>query len=208
MPLTRPRLQLTPAPHSLKHSLFIVVVKLALCLDLTASYPVVLAAGRELLEKLVFPDAAGDGGWTSASSGKRGALRVAMVGVTFCISIIPGFGFLTNLVGGVAMCTLSFVMPPLMMLRLHQVTKQEANSQLETPLVLPEDESVQGGGDKPNADEDSSLFSYTPRVRLGVVMRVLCVLICISGIAAVSITTRSSIIQAAHPAPVAAICKQ
>ena len=48
-------------------------------------------------------------------------LRVALVFVTCGVAQLKEFGVVTNIVGGLAMCSLGFVFPPVMLMRLNSI---------------------------------------------------------------------------------------
>eukprot|EP00911_Craspedida_sp_UC1_P001662 UC1_evm1s1259 len=98
------------------------LVKFALCLDLTFSYPLVLAPARELVERSLIPTtkmAGGAGGppgrWTRVATV---SIRIILVLLTVAIAQIKRFGDITNLVGGFSLSTLAFITPPLIWLKM------------------------------------------------------------------------------------------
>jgi len=93
-------------------------IQLLLCVDLLFTIPMILAAGREILE----------GAAMSASFGvahptlTQTLVRVGIVGIIFAIAAaIPKFGDVVSLIGGLANSLMGLILPPLfLVLRGHR----------------------------------------------------------------------------------------
>jgi len=124
----------------------LVATKILLCVDLFCSYPLVLASGRQIVERSLLRDDGSDSGEeggekcgaergaAAAGAGagpiglllallptadaRRRAVRTALVLVTVAVAQLKDFGTIISLVGSFAQVSLSFVLPPLMALRL------------------------------------------------------------------------------------------
>jgi len=94
-------------------------VKSLLVIDLALSYPLVMAAGREILERAVVgsprSETLSEGVFVG---GKRAAVRTGLVAFTFALAHAKGFGLITNIAGGLAQGTLALVVPPWMAVKL------------------------------------------------------------------------------------------
>jgi len=94
---------------NLGDNIWVLIVKVCLCIDLLFTYAIVFAPGREIIEKSIFTGRKIK--WTGAL---RNLIRTLMVGLTFLFAQVKQFGFLTNLVGGLSMSSLGLVLPPLL----------------------------------------------------------------------------------------------
>ena len=85
-------------------------VRLLLCVDLLFTVPMVLAAGRQLVEgQLVHGDFA-----TKHETLVRNGCRLALVIAVYAIALaVPDFGDMVSLVGGFANCLMGLILPPL-----------------------------------------------------------------------------------------------
>eukprot|EP00802_Teleaulax_amphioxeia_P014039 Tamp_14097.p1 GENE.Tamp_14097~~Tamp_14097.p1 ORF type:complete len:510 (+),score=68.49 Tamp_14097:164-1531(+) len=115
-------------------------VKILLCIDLLFSYPLVIAASRDIIETAVLGangekeeravpekaaallespgDAIAD---TSLFVGpEQAAIRVGLVASTLVIAQTKGFGIITNVAGGLAQGTLAFIVPGALILKLKE----------------------------------------------------------------------------------------
>jgi proton-coupled amino acid transporter len=95
------------------------IVKLLLVIDLALSYPLVMTAGREIMERAVVgspqSDAMSDALFVG---GTRAAVRAGLVALSFALAHAKGFGLITNIAGGLAQGVLALVVPPWMALKL------------------------------------------------------------------------------------------
>ena len=111
--------------------------KALLCVDLVCSYPLVLQAGRKIIETALVDQ--GGGGRVLAAVGEdeaqRTAVRVALVAATACIAQWGDFGALISLVGGSCQVLLAFAAPPALALALGQTS--DPARRLANRLVLP-----------------------------------------------------------------------
>ncbi|EKX54467.1 hypothetical protein GUITHDRAFT_99946 [Guillardia theta CCMP2712] len=103
-------------------------VKLLLCADLLLTYPLVFAAGREILENAFLNDEeeGEEGNRTEGLpvvSGKKALLRTSLVGFTLLVGNLKGFGLITNIAGGLAQGSLAFIIPPALQLQLKPSTR-------------------------------------------------------------------------------------
>lgn len=114
------------------------LVKIALCFDLSASYPLTMAPGREIIENTIVKSLAiylqnRTSGYEAVgnikySNGEDAAqirlerlkrnisncVRIILVFVTLGVAQIKTFGEITNLVGGFSLSSLAFIVPPIM----------------------------------------------------------------------------------------------
>jgi hypothetical protein len=114
-------------------------VKVLLCLDLFASYPLVLAAATDIVERALLPtigdeDASShadadraDGGSGRGRGGilvgpEQAFIRSALVGTTMAVAQAKGFSTITNVAGGLAQGTLAFILPGALVLQLKGAT--------------------------------------------------------------------------------------
>ncbi len=126
-------------------------VKVLLCLDLFASFPLVLAAAtdiveRALLERPLLPSVAdvdaskhaedadrGDCGSDKEEDGllvgpEQAIIRSALVGTTMAVAQAKGFSTITNVAGGLAQGTLAFILPGALVLQLKGDTLSPAQT--------------------------------------------------------------------------------
>mmetsp|Transcript_9709 Transcript_9709/g.23389 ORF Transcript_9709/g.23389 Transcript_9709/m.23389 type:complete len:163 (+) Transcript_9709:850-1338(+) len=110
-------------------SFYLVATKILLCADLLCSYPLVFAAGREIVEHSLFErnetyhvmPLKVESTFPIFVEPKRRLLRLSLVLVTVCVAQLD-FAAILSLVGGVAQVILAFVLPPLMALQLLRST--------------------------------------------------------------------------------------
>jgi len=97
--------------QNLDNGPYLTSLKMLLCIDLLFTFPVVYAAGRQILE-----DAVLGGDSLGKSEDKMALWRVILtagaVATCFGFSLLGGFGTLANLVGGVAVGSLALIFPP------------------------------------------------------------------------------------------------
>lgn len=106
-------------------------VKVLLCLDLLASYPLVLAAATDVVEKALQANPArgqaghDDDAGQAAEAGvgllvgpQRALIRTVLVGTTMAVAQAKGFSTITNVAGGLAQGTLAFILPGALALEL------------------------------------------------------------------------------------------
>lgn len=146
---------------NLAHSVFIVIVKLTLVVDLTMSYPIVLAPGREIIENSVLHARSSWYWW------QQNLVRFVLVCFTMGVAQAKEFGQVTNIVGGVAMCTLGFIMPPLMLMRLHYMTRSDEQEGLLVAHINGDTTAVGGkygdaAGDSEVALAKSAAHKWSP----------------------------------------------
>ena len=94
------------------------------------------------------PEAGGGKTW------QRNAIRVALVAFTCGIAQVKEFGIITNIVGGLAMCTLGFVVPPIMLMRLNTMPKWRRDSEhdsVQASAAGPSHTVVVGQGQGPDS---------------------------------------------------------
>jgi len=103
--------------------------KIAIALDLAFSYPLSMAPAREVVEKSLLSDS------SPHLDAKRWALRIALIITTWCLCLFPQFGIILNIVGGLSVSVLCFILPPLMLLqvrRFHSTAlKAQAHNEAE-----------------------------------------------------------------------------
>ncbi len=94
-------------------SYFVSAVKLLLCIDLLLTYPVVMRPTIEIVESSLCHIKTR----THDSSLSQHLLVCLLLGIVAAAGgiLVPGFGLLSGLVGGVSQTFLAFVMPPLML---------------------------------------------------------------------------------------------
>ncbi|KCV71901.1 hypothetical protein H696_01310 [Fonticula alba] len=90
-------------------SVLVDVIKVAICIDLIFTYPLIFSAGREIVENALLRP----GVVHSLDYLKRCGIRTVLVALTFGLAQVKSFGLITNLVG-VPMSLLAFVCPPMM----------------------------------------------------------------------------------------------
>jgi len=89
----------------------VVGIQLLLCVDLLFTIPMVLAAGRELLEGYAMSTSFGEHHETLT----RTLTRACLVGLIFALAAaIPSFGDAVSLIGGLANALMGLVLPPLL----------------------------------------------------------------------------------------------
>ncbi len=110
-------------------SYFVSAVKLLLCVDLLLTYPVVMRPSIVIVEQSLMPEES-----LSLSKTKK---RTTSVGWTIHLSVciflglvaaaggilVPAFGLLSGLVGGVSQTFLAFVLPPLMLTKQRHIAR-------------------------------------------------------------------------------------
>lgn len=132
--------------------------KIAIALDLSFSYPLCMAPAREILEKSMLTDS------TPQREARRTAIRVVFMGLTWLICLIPSFGIILNIVGGVACAVLSFILPPLMLLQVRRFHVNAYQAQLEFIRTAQSAEPTAGGHDAfPNGI--NGIGAYVPSKR-------------------------------------------
>merc|ERR1712176_48867 len=104
--------------------------RVLLILDLVCTFPIVFSSGREIVERAL-DDRRKD---FTRNVGKQkdetvlekipvgveqNIARVTLVGLTFLVGKLPNFGLATNLVGGLAQCSMAFILPPAIWLKLN-----------------------------------------------------------------------------------------
>lgn len=113
-------------------SVVVKVVRVLLCVDLLFTVPMVLAFGREVLEKSLFDSRLGAKLTARsafvASSVLRTVLVALVIGIALGVMGSPGgtqaFGNLINLVGGGVNSLLGLILPPLLHLKTLRLEKQ------------------------------------------------------------------------------------
>ena len=118
-------------------------VKVLLCLDLFASYPLVLAAATDIVEKAlqakatpaieedVEKEEGGDGQGPGAGllvGPEQALIRTLLVGTTMVVAQAKGFSTITNVAGGLAQGTLAFILPGALALELKGDTLSGAQA--------------------------------------------------------------------------------
>lgn len=101
---------------NLNNSVWVDCVRICLCVDLLFTYPVVFAAGREIVERTFLNPK------SEYLTLQSNFVRVILVGATFGMAQISAFGTATNLVGGFAMSSLGLILPPLMTLKFYRTS--------------------------------------------------------------------------------------
>ena len=85
-------------------------INILLCVDLLFTMPMVLAAGRELVENVALDTAFG----AKHDTLTRNTVRLLLVALVYGIALgIPSFGSLLGLVGGFANSLMGFILPPI-----------------------------------------------------------------------------------------------
>lgn len=117
-------------------TLTVVATKLLLCVGIFSSYPLVLAAGRQIVENSLVPEELAGAGKTESKwlPDRRRAIRTVLVVLTLLMAELHHFGTIISLVGGFANVLLAFVLPPMMALRL--LSKQMTGLRYMTNLVV------------------------------------------------------------------------
>ena len=97
--------------NNLQAGTYATAVKLLLVIDVCFTFPLVLAIGREFLEKVMLR--VQDGSY--AHIGKSCVIRLLLVGVIVAIAIaLPSFLNVLSLVGGLALISTTLMIPPLL----------------------------------------------------------------------------------------------
>lgn len=116
---------------NLGHGIVLQIVKVLLCVDLLFTVPMVLAFGREIIEKSLFALSFTQKLVIKYDMATRILIRIFLIALIMgtSIGLIHGtggnaFNNLINLVGGAISFILGFVLPPLFHLRVLQETKQ------------------------------------------------------------------------------------
>lgn len=98
-----------------------IAVRLAFCLGLFCTYPIMMFPVFNVIEGPLFGYIAsrGAGGPTSRLETKRTLFRIVVVLTTLAVALtIPNFGLFVSLIGSTACCSLAFVLPCYFHLRL------------------------------------------------------------------------------------------
>mmetsp|Transcript_28575 Transcript_28575/g.92697 ORF Transcript_28575/g.92697 Transcript_28575/m.92697 type:complete len:592 (-) Transcript_28575:31-1806(-) len=94
-------------------------IRVLLAVDLTFTFPLVFAAGREIVEEWLVRDMRG-----AKDTWSRNAIRLLMLGAVVGIVFgIPNFGNLVSLVGGVCNSLMGFILPPTLYLRMRVLSR-------------------------------------------------------------------------------------
>jgi len=117
---------------------YLSALKLLLVVDLLFTFPIVLSSGRQILTNALLGEEQRTAGTSlsiedegeTAQSLKRAVIVAGAVGATFALAQIGGFGQVANLVGGTAMGTLAFIMPPAISLALARDQLSDGESLL------------------------------------------------------------------------------
>merc|ERR1712086_585823 len=88
---------------------YLAATKVMLILDLIASYPLVFAAGRQIVERSLL--SSDSDGLAAGIEPQRLAIRMCMVVFTVMLAQFDDFGSIISIVGGFAQVSLAFVMP-------------------------------------------------------------------------------------------------
>ena len=89
----------------------VLVIRVLLCIDLLFTIPMILAAGREIVEDAAVETSCG----RKHTSAARNVTRIALVGIIFLIvATVPDFMDAVSLVGGFANSLMGLILPPLL----------------------------------------------------------------------------------------------
>jgi len=141
--------------QNLENGVYLVLLKVLLCVDLIFTFPVVFSSGRQILENAILGGVDRNGNENVAGNENdiatnqeeegestsltlalsRGAITTTAVGTCYGLSQIGGFGVVANLIGGVAQGTLAFIVPPAIAITLK---RRENKGRLDVAHELPQ----------------------------------------------------------------------
>lgn len=118
-------------------SFFLTAVKLLLCIDLICTYPLVMRPSIMIVQQTIITSCESGNGAVNKSKGLGSYQQHLMVCILLGIlasagaTLLPAFGLLSGLVGGVSQTFLGFVLPPLLSMKVQRAMEASGSGEAE-----------------------------------------------------------------------------